>query len=702
MVFCVHCGTQLPDFANFCLACGQAVLKPSETAADPSSSASASASTPILPSAQPNEEQAQETRPAATSRATSPPVVPPRSSPETVSSTPSPPPSAVTALNRANLRKTASSPKLTKITASKPLPPNPAMATLRVQHSADNLPSVRNQPGPSASPSLLSSSPPARVRFPQHVFQTQQQPQPQPQPQPQAASSPLTSSSSFTSVSFSTSSSQTPPPRPPLPASFVPSSSASPPPPVAARSPPLASPFSSSGTYSTLRHPLPGLDLASLQPNHKTSSSSSSEKPSSCPSSPPPSLTSSASDISTSWPELPVSPREMDAPRSNPEILGRPVRSPVIPSARSHSHRDKSSTAPLSAHARPISPPPSLATPSSPPSSSAFTGPRSPPPRNILATSPPSFSPSAFGLAFASSNAFPVVRRALSPPPVPSRSTFSPSSSSPHPHHHHAPPTPGSSYTTDSITTATQQQELVPKAQDDSGITNRGAARTPANLFARQISLPNFGSKIKTTVSAVLIDAALSSADKEQKRKEEEEKEQRRREEEKLMLQKEDEYIKKQKMIRKGLQSPSIYMPSKRASNVLPAHSNGGRVNFRFTREQKEQTHGKKSFTLYQILVRWDDMVWTIWRRFSQISEVDSTLRRTSYSPPAKLPAKALKLKDSEAFYQQMEEYIDGLAATQDGFFNHPKALTAIQRFFAPSQMGDEKDKYLPLPFSLI
>jgi len=103
----------------------------------------------------------------------------------------------------------------------------------------------------------------------------------------------------------------------------------------------------------------------------------------------------------------------------------------------------------------------------------------------------------------------------------------------------------------------------------------------------------------------------------------------------------------------------------------------------------------KEDFAIYEVDCKWKDHSWTIYRRFRQFAELDSSIGGLLH-PDYVLPAKTLlPPKFSEALTAQRREgldhYLEGCCLRMNSFISNDKHRRAFYRFIKPIQLGDVK-----------
>ncbi|KAL6052369.1 hypothetical protein QOT17_018610 [Balamuthia mandrillaris] len=143
------------------------------------------------------------------------------------------------------------------------------------------------------------------------------------------------------------------------------------------------------------------------------------------------------------------------------------------------------------------------------------------------------------------------------------------------------------------------------------------------------------------------------------------------------------------------------------STSTSPVQPNDGspmHVFFRFRLVgHSTQHHRNKDYTVYQVEVEWTGgMRWTVQRRYNQFFELDQALKKANLPPKHPLPPKQMNGNLDPTFVQGREAslklFVEGINEMRTQVLESPKARKTVFRFFAPVQIGDEKEAGFHFP----
>ena len=166
-------------------------------------------------------------------------------------------------------------------------------------------------------------------------------------------------------------------------------------------------------------------------------------------------------------------------------------------------------------------------------------------------------------------------------------------------------------------------------------------------------------------------------------------------------------YMAKRRRRAAGLEGQSVYIVD---YNALPKFDVdvGKTVAVRVV-SCIEHIKGKKKWTMYETEVKWEDVGWTVFRKYGQWWELDQRIKKyTKIRIKCELPEKEYIPKGKEEKSEKekwrvfgLNEWAQELMAKQQDLFKDKEATKLLQRFFAPIQLGDKKQKGIKLPFTI-
>jgi len=118
--------------------------------------------------------------------------------------------------------------------------------------------------------------------------------------------------------------------------------------------------------------------------------------------------------------------------------------------------------------------------------------------------------------------------------------------------------------------------------------------------------------------------------------------------------------------------------------------------------------NGKPDFVVYKVDVVYGDNLWTIFRKYSQFTQLDGFFKKDirGYSeclPPKPKDYKTVKFDNNFLRERQriVDEYMQILCSSRGSIFAGEFCSVAFTRFIAPIQLGDIKGPGFILPFKL-
>jgi len=121
-----------------------------------------------------------------------------------------------------------------------------------------------------------------------------------------------------------------------------------------------------------------------------------------------------------------------------------------------------------------------------------------------------------------------------------------------------------------------------------------------------------------------------------------------------------------------------------------------------------QKKNGKPKFVTFEINVFYGDSNWTIFRRWSQVTSMDSAFKKeiVGYTPilPIKPPNyKQIKFEESlqEERRQKLNEYLKIVNNARPAIFKGKASKDLFMKFTSPCQMGDKKSPNCMVPFKL-
>eukprot|EP01088_Endostelium_zonatum_P015717 TRINITY_DN3982_c0_g1_i1.p1 TRINITY_DN3982_c0_g1~~TRINITY_DN3982_c0_g1_i1.p1 ORF type:complete len:853 (+),score=300.17 TRINITY_DN3982_c0_g1_i1:47-2605(+) len=166
-------------------------------------------------------------------------------------------------------------------------------------------------------------------------------------------------------------------------------------------------------------------------------------------------------------------------------------------------------------------------------------------------------------------------------------------------------------------------------------------------------------------------------------------------------------YMAKRRRRAAGLEGQSVYIVD---FNALPQFDVEANQKVAVRVLSCIQHHqGKKKFTLYETEVKWETVGWTVFRRYGQWFELDQRIKKyTKVEIWTSLPEKEYipKKKEEKAEKEKLRvfglnEWAQELMKKQNEFWKDKESTKILQRFFAPIQLGDKKQKGITLPFTI-